>query len=161
MIEDSQLQIIKHSVLEFFEKMTVPVLDITVSSTTGTGKDGVQKDAVQINLNVDEPQVLIGHSGQTMAEIERLFRIIFNKKFQKDFYVIFDINEYRAKKSSYLKEMAVLTANEVAQSGQEKILPPMSAYERRIVHNELAQRTDVITESHGDGLSRSVIIKPR
>jgi spoIIIJ-associated protein len=37
----------------------------------------------------------------------------------------------------------------------------MSSYERRIVHTELSQRTDVITDSQGDGRDRHIVIKPR
>ena len=61
----------------------------------------------------------------------------------------------------YLKDMAKNLADQVSLTKEEKILPPMSAYERRIIHAELAQRTDVITESQGDGFDRHVVIKPK
>ena len=37
----------------------------------------------------------------------------------------------------------------------------MSSYERRIIHTELSQRSDIITESQGDGFDRHVVIKPK
>jgi len=37
---------------------------------------------------------------------------------------------------------------------------PMSPYERRIVHMELAKNESVKTESIGDGEDRRVVIKP-
>ncbi|MST04322.1 MAG: hypothetical protein EXS49_02020, partial [Candidatus Pacebacteria bacterium] len=39
-------------------------------------------------------------------------------------------------------------------------LPAMNAYERRIVHTELAVRPDVKTESSGEGRERCVVIRP-
>ena len=72
-----------------------------------------------------------------------------------------DINDYKKKKVEYLKDFAKETADQIAMTGQEKTLPPMSSYERRIIHAELSQRTDVITESQGDGFDRHVVIKPK
>ena len=37
----------------------------------------------------------------------------------------------------------------------------MSAYERRIVHMDLADRSDVVTESLGEEPERKIIVKPR
>jgi spoIIIJ-associated protein len=37
----------------------------------------------------------------------------------------------------------------------------MSAYERKIIHAELADRSDVITESQGNGAERHIVIKPK
>jgi predicted RNA-binding protein Jag len=37
----------------------------------------------------------------------------------------------------------------------------MSAYERRVVHSELSQRTDVVTESQGEGFDRHIVIRAK
>jgi len=71
-----------------------------------------------------------------------------------------DINDYKKKKVEYLREMARDAANEVSLSKKEKNLVSMPAYERRVIHLELADREDVITESVGEEPERSVIIKP-
>jgi len=49
----------------------------------------------------------------------------------------------------------------VALTKKEKSLAPMPAYERRIIHLELAGRQDVITESIGQEPERRVMIKLR
>ncbi|MGB9637586.1 MAG: R3H domain-containing nucleic acid-binding protein [Microgenomates group bacterium] len=51
-------------------------------------------------------------------------------------------------------------ADEVILTKREKILPPMSAKERRIIHLILSERKDVKTESFGKEPERRVIIKP-
>ena len=51
-------------------------------------------------------------------------------------------------------------ADEVVLTKKEKILSPMPAYERRIIHLELAERKDVSTESIDQGLERKVVIRP-
>jgi spoIIIJ-associated protein len=75
------------------------------------------------------------------------------------FYFNLDINDYKKQKIEYLKNTAKSLADQVVQTKEDKVLLPMSSYERRIIHAELAQRTDVITESQGEGLDRHIVIK--
>jgi len=72
-----------------------------------------------------------------------------------------DINGYKSKKVEYLKSLAKEAADQVVLNKEEKSLPPMSAYERRVVHAELAQREDVLTESQGSDLDRHIVVKPK
>ncbi|MBX4200706.1 hypothetical protein KW786_01110 [Candidatus Parcubacteria bacterium] len=161
MIEASEVETIKKTVSELLEKMTVPVFDTALEVLTGGGQEANDKDAVHIHIQIDEPQVLIGHNGQTLSELERLLRIILNKKLKKEFYVALDINEYKAKKVRYLKDLAVTLADQAIATHEEKVLSPMPNYERRIIHAQLAERTDVVTESRGEGPDRCVVIKPK
>ncbi|MDD4990570.1 MAG: hypothetical protein PHW31_04705, partial [Candidatus Pacebacteria bacterium] len=96
-----------------------------------------------------------------LFEIQRLLKMVLNKKLQKVFYLDLDINEYKKKKAEYLKNMAKELADQVALTREEKPLLPMPSYERRIIHAELSQRTDVIAESQGDGIGRHIVIKPK
>ena len=99
--------------------------------------------------------------GQTLAEIQRLLKVILRKQVpdEEPFYVNLDINGYKKKKAEYLKEMAKNIADEVVLTRKEKHLPIMLAYERRIIHLELALRGDVITESVGREPERRIIIR--
>ncbi len=151
MLEKDNLTIIKKQVAEFFEKMSYEV-EIKSSS------DG---DTVMIDLELEKPQILIGEGGQTLAAIQHLIKAILKRKIKEPFYIDIDINNYKVKKNKYLKETANFVADDVFSTKIERKLNPMSAYERRIVHMELADREDVITESIGYGLDRRVIIKPR
>ncbi len=71
-----------------------------------------------------------------------------------------DINDYKKKKIQYLKELAKSIAEEVVLTQKEKILSPMPAYERRVIHLELSERKDIATESIGKEPERRVIIRP-
>lgn len=157
-MEHSQVNKIKNTAEEFFSKMTMPASKIEANFLPA---ENGEKEAVDVQVTMPEPQILIGQGGQTLFEIQRLLRTILNKKLQTIFYLNLDINEYKKKKTEYLKNMAKDLANEVALSKQEKILPPMPAYERRVVHAELSNRTDVVTESQGEGLERHIVIKAK
>lgn len=168
MWEPNQTNKIKEAAEEFFKKMTIEVSDIEVSlsSVKNDSQDAQDliaedKDVVDLNIKLDEPQILIGQQGQTLFEIQRLLRTIFNRKLKNIFYLNLDINDYKKKKIEYLKDLARDLADQVSLNKEEKVLLPMSAYERRVVHSELSQRTDVVTESRGEGSDRHIVIKPK
>ena len=76
------------------------------------------------------------------------------------FYIDLDIQNYKKKKAEYLKELARSLADEVSLTKKEKNLDPMPAYERRIIHLELAERKDISTESIGEEPERKIVIRP-
>lgn len=153
MISSNNLEKIKKEIEEFFNKMTFSAQIQSFS----------QKDqTVLVDIKIEDPSVLIGEKGETLFEIQHLLKMILKKKcnIEDVFYLDLDINDYKKKKISYLKEMAKSLAEEVSLTKKEKILPPMPAYERRIIHLELANRSDVTTESIGQEPKRKIIIKP-
>ncbi|MCX6720858.1 MAG: hypothetical protein NTW11_03570 [Candidatus Staskawiczbacteria bacterium] len=161
MIEQNQVKKIGEIVEEFFDKMTMPVSGAEVKTSSEKDETGADRDVVDIDVKIEEPQILIGQGGQTLFEIQRILRTVLNKKLETNFYLNLDINDYKKQKIEYLKSMAKSLADQVSLTKEEKILSPMSSYERRVVHAELAQRTDVITESQGEGLDRHIVIKPK
>ncbi len=151
MIDPNSFENIKRTVREFFEKTTIPV-EIEFLSQ--------QEDTIPIRLKAEEPQILIGERGQTLAEIQHLLKAILKRKIEGPIYIDLDINNYKQKKIEYLKEVARSTADEAVFTKREKILNSMPAYERRIIHMELAERTDVSSESIGEEPDRKVVIRP-
>jgi len=151
MLNQGDLKKIKEIVEEFFKKMTFEV-EIEILP---------QKDlTLPINLKLKEPQILIGEGGQTLFETQHLLKAILKRKISEPFFVDLDISGYKKKKIEYLKELAKNIADEVALTKKEKQLTPMPAYERRIIHLELADRSDVTTESIGREPERRVVIRP-
>ena len=161
MLDQNDIQKIKETSEKFFQIATITPLKIDVYVASSKQNDTEDKDLVNLEVTLTEPQILIGEKGQTLFEAQRLLKIILNKKLQKIFYLNLDINDYKKKKTEYLKEIAKNLADEIAVTKQEKVLMPMSSYERRIIHAELAERQDVITESRGDGFERHIVIKPK
>jgi len=160
MLDKEDIKKIKETTEEFFQKMTIDVLKIE-ASFSDVKNEQAPGDVVVLDIKLEEPQILIGEKGQTLFEIQRLLRTVLNKKLQIFFYLNLDINDYKKKKIEYLKDLAKSLADEVALTKEEKVLFPMLAYERRVIHTELSQRTDVITESRGEGQDRHIVIKPK
>lgn len=153
MFSQNDLEKMEKEALIFFKNMT---LEVSIEFLP-------QRDqTIPINLKTEEPQILIGERGQTLAEIQHLLKIILKRKLniKESFYIDLDINDYKKKKIEYLKELAISVADDVTLTKKEKMLDPMPAYERRIIHLELASRSDVITESIGQEPERRLVVKP-
>lgn len=75
--------------------------------------------------------------------------------------VEFDARDFNARRSSNLEQDARSAADRVRGEGREELLPPMSPFERRIVHLALQDDPDVATVSRGDGFYKRVAIVPR
>lgn len=161
MIEKNDIKIIEKTVEEFFNKMTISVSKIEAEIYNSDDEKDEQKEAVKVNVFLQEPQVLIGQGGQTLFETQRILRMILNKKLGKIFYLDLDINEYKNKKVEYLKSLAKDLADQVILNKETKTLFPMPSYERRILHKELSKRTDIVSESQGEGLDRHIVIKAK
>jgi len=142
----------KSLVCQFFEKMGFDLQKAEVF---------LEEGVLYIKVKVEEPKILIGQGGIVLNTIQKLLSKILKKQNKGEFFVDLDINEYKEKKYTYLKEMANSIADEVALSKKERELEPMPAYQRRIIHLELAKRNDVSTESIGEEPERRIIIKPK
>lgn len=120
------------------------------------------EQTLHVTLTLEDPKTLIGERGQTLFEIQHLLRTMLRKRLQQDPpHVFLDINDYRKSKEEYLRDAARQAADEAVLLGKPRELGAMSAAERRIVHMELAQRSDVVSESTGEGEERRVVIKPK
>ncbi len=150
MFKKQELKKIKKETEEFFKKMSFEV-EVSLS---------FQEETLKIDLRSEDPRVLIGEKGKILVDLQRILRTILNRKLDQTFFIDLDINDYKKKKIRYLKELAREAADDVILTKKEKVLPPMSAYERRIVHLELADRRNVTTQSIGEEPERRVVIRP-
>jgi len=118
-----------------------------------------EEGSFAIDVTCQDPQLYIGEKGQTLSEILYILKSLLRKKLGEPVYVVLDINDYWKNKEHYTRELARTTADEVSLFKAPKELPPMSAAERRIVHMELEERSDIETESAGEGETRRVVIR--
>ncbi len=163
MLNQNDLEKIKEVTRDFFKKMTFKV-EIEFLFPKDYNPPTTPKEkryiTLPINLKTENPQILIGEGGQTLADLQHLLKVILKRQIKEPFYIDLDINNYKKKKIEYLKELARNIADEVALTKKEKILAPMPAYERRIIHLELTGRSDVATESIGKEPERRIVIRP-
>jgi len=96
-----------------------------------------------------------------ILDLERIAKLVLKKIDPASIEnLVLDMNNYRRERERLISELAKAAARKVLMNKQEVQLPAMNAYERRIVHMELASRPDVKTESSGLGQERHIVVKP-
>ena len=114
-----------------------------------------------IDLSGDDSGLLIGRRGQTLQSLQFLVNLIVRKKFGQDVRVVLDVEHYRQRRETSLRDMASKVASRVVQTGRSIPLEPMPPADRRIIHTTLADNPGVTTESMGEGDNRKVTIMPK
>ena len=115
-----------------------------------------------VNVQCDEPALLIGRGGEGIDAIQHILRSMLRRDLmEKRANVILDIAGYRDKRNDRVQRNARERALQVLSTGIEEILPPMSSYERRLVHMIVKNIADVETESEGEGRERKIVIRPK
>lgn len=142
---------IEDIVEKFFKKMTLPVQ---------VKQQEQQDNVLKISLVSPEAQILIGQQGRTLDDVQCVLARIIRKHLAQEIFLDIDINGYKKDKEQRFRDLANEAADEVSSSGKEKMLFPMTAFERRIIHTELMKRNDVKTESIGENENRRVVVMP-
>ena len=114
-----------------------------------------------VDLSGDDSGLLIGRRGQTLQSLQFLVNLIVRRKFGQEVRVALDVERYRQRRETSLRDMANKVAARVVQSGRSVPLEPMSPADRRIIHTTLAENPGVSTESAGEGDNRKVTIMPK
>ena len=109
-------------------------------------------------ISEDDKGIIIGKRGKNLDEIQFLLNLIVNKGRQNYVRVIFNVEDYRAKREETLKKLAFKMADKCRYYKHKVRLEPMNPYERRIIHSSLQNETDIITYSEGDEPYRKVVI---
>jgi spoIIIJ-associated protein len=108
----------------------------------------------------DDLGLLIGRRGQTIDALQLLcYRGAYRGR-QDRKRVTVDAAGYRRRRAEVLERQAEQAAERADSTGSPVELEPMSASERRVVHNHLAERSSIETYSEGDEPERFVVVAP-
>jgi spoIIIJ-associated protein len=106
--------------------------------------------------------LVIGRHGQTIDAIQYLANAAVHRRYGADRRAVtVDAGGYRSRRSASLHRLAGSVAERVAATGRPATLEPMTAVERKIVHEYLKDDPEVETESDGTEPNRHVVVLPR
>lgn len=119
-------------------------------------------DAEEVVVTCSGPDLglLIGRHGQTIDAIQYLANAI-ARAGGHDRRVVVDAAGYRARRAASLESVARRSAERAAATGRSVEMEPMTAVERRIVHELLKDDPEVETASEGSEPNRYVVVRPR
>jgi len=120
-----------------------------------------EEETIELNLDGQDLGLLIGPKGATLLAIQDLTRTVVQRKTSAaNGRILVDVSGYRRKRKDALARFTEQVAQEVRASGSRRVLEPMSAADRKVVHDTANQIDGVMTISEGEDPRRRVVILP-
>ena len=111
-------------------------------------------------VNSDEDMgLLIGRHGRGVESLQEIVRAHIQRQTLSRCFIQVDVEDYRKRRADMLSQRARQAARKVKKSGRAETLEPMSPYDRKIVHDTVAELGGLETESEGEEPRRRVVIR--
>ena len=127
-------------------------------STQVTGEAG--QEIVTLNLSGEGLGALIGYHGQVLNDLQYWLNLALFTQTGAWTRVVVDVNNYRQERREFLLDLTKKTADRVRFLQTKIVLPPMSSYDRFLIHEAIGQDQTVTSESVGEGRGRRVVVRP-
>ena len=124
----------------------------------------LDEETVELSVNADPPTelgVLVGPRGTTLQALQEVTRtVVQSKSPSRTDRILVDVAQYRERRVAALGRFAQQVAQAVSDTGEERALEPMSAADRKAVHDALTENPLVTTRSEGEEPRRFVVVVP-
>lgn len=118
-------------------------------------------DVIEVAVEGDDLGLLIGQRGQTLSAVQELARTVVQRKAPGHHgRLMIDIAGYRRARRDALERFTRQVAEQVLANGVAKVLEPMPAVDRKVVHDTANSIDGVSTTSEGEDPRRHVVILP-
>ena len=126
---------------------------------TSTSKSATAAPTSRSLLRKKQPvwRVWSGKDGEVLEALQELTRLAVLSATENRSRLVLDINGYRSERAGELQKIAEDAVASVKDSGETVALAPMSAYERKIVHDAVAD-LGLVSESEGEGADRHIVV---
>jgi spoIIIJ-associated protein len=119
----------------------------------------VEDDTAYVDVTGDDLGVLIGRRGQTLDAVQEITRTAVQRRLRARVRLMVDVEGYRQRRRQSLAEYAKSMARRAKERGTEIELEPMNAYERKIVHDAVAEVDGATSFSEGEEPYRKVVVR--
>lgn len=101
---------------------------------------------------------LVGERGEVLEALQELTRLAVTAETGQRSRLMLDIAGYRARRRAELAELGTRTARDVLAAGEPVRLSPMNPFERKVVHDAVAEIDGVVSSSEGEEPRRRVVV---
>ena len=116
---------------------------------------------VEVQVEGENLGILIGPKGLTLTAVQEVTRTVVQRQLGAHYgRLLVDISGYRQKRKVALERFTAEVAEQVRSSGQRRVLEPMTAADRKIVHDAANGIEGVSTISEGEDPRRRVVVLP-
>ena len=122
-------------------------------------RSSVEGESAFIDVSGESLGVLIGRRGQTLDALQELSRTAVQRRLRSRVRLLIDVEGYRARRRASLAEYAKQIAERAKQRGTEIELEPMNSFERKIVHDAVAEVDGATSFSEGEEPARKVVVR--
>jgi len=134
------------------ELLDLADLDGDIEITTSGGR-------VYLAIEADEPDALRTLSKpDTVAALQELTRLAVHARTGEFSRLILDVAGSRDARADELQRLVDRAVERLEAGAASAALPPMSSYERKLVHDLVAER-GFVSESEGEGADRHTVIR--
>nr|WP_051799370.1 R3H domain-containing nucleic acid-binding protein [Catenuloplanes japonicus] len=105
-------------------------------------------------------QPLVGQRGATLEALQELTRLAIFRATGSPSRLLLDVGGYRNARRKELASVARNAIEKVREHGEPVRLEPMSAFERKCVHDVINAASGVESESEGVEPSRRIVVRP-
>lgn len=118
----------------------------------------VDDDVIVADVTGPQTEAMVGPRGSTIEAIHELTKTVLQRQTQSSARVRLDIAGYAERRRQALSIYAGQLIDQVLSEGGEVMLEPMSAGDRKTIHDTVAQREGVRSYSEGEAPQRYVVI---
>jgi spoIIIJ-associated protein len=119
----------------------------------------VEGDRASVQIGGADLSLLVGRNGEVLEALQELTRLAVYRETGERSRLMLDVGGHRAEQRTRLVALAEKSIAEVKASGEPLSLEPMSAFERKVVHDAVAA-AGLTSESEGAEPHRHVVILP-
>ncbi|MBC2932134.1 KH domain-containing protein [Nocardioides sp. zg-1228] len=119
----------------------------------------VEGDRASVQIGGADLSLLVGRNGEVLEALQELTRLAVYRETGERSRLMLDIDGHRAQQRERLVALAETSIAQVRELGQPVSLDPMSAFERKVVHDAVAA-AGLTSESEGAEPKRHVVILP-
>lgn len=102
---------------------------------------------------------LVGRDGEVLDALQELTRLAVYRETGVRSRLMLDVDGHRAARKAELVTIAVAAIERVRDGGEPVALDPMSPFERKVIHDAVAE-AGLRSESDGAGAGRHVVVLP-
>jgi spoIIIJ-associated protein len=120
----------------------------------------VEGDRAAVSIIGDGLDRLVGPGGSTLDALQELTRLAVYRETGVRSRLMLDVGGHRAKRREDLARIGRDAAQRVIDAGEPERLAPMTPFERKVVHDAVAEVDGVTSESEGEEPERRIVIRP-
>lgn len=151
--------VLKSDVLEYSKQLLKDIVegmgikDVIIESQR-------KENFIKLTLHSSDNSILIGRNGRTLSSLQNIIRTSVSNQIGMFVNIILDVENYKIKQEHNIERLAKKLAKEVLRTKEPITMDSMNSYERRLVHNALANFKGISSDSEGEEPNRRIVIKP-